>query len=253
MIESTKTSSNRWARLPNQWMADDGLKFFRGGSEQGTSMAALKVLVAILVHAENNSVAKAGPFQGSAAMSYTELCNLTGLSRGKVSSGIKKLKAGDFVSVAREGQGGRNRFFLAHYGANDRYAPLPVKKMWAGGMPNGELKFLRGLSGKNQSEFLALKLYLLLCGNRDKRTGAAKISFEGIFRRSGIPEARIRSALSVLYDHGLVRRLEQKQPGIDKRNPPNEYFIRGLDQPRTGGELDSAVAPARISVAAQPA
>lgn len=250
MGEHTKTSSNLWARLPNQWMAEDGLKFFRGGAEQGVSMAALKVLVAILCHAENNSVAKAGPNQGSAALSYTELCNLTGLSRGKVSSGIKKLKEGAFVTVAREGQGGRNRFFLAHYGPNDRYAPLPLKKMWAGGLPSGEMKFLRSLSGKNRSEFLALKLYLLLCGTRDKRTGAAKISYEGIYRRSGIPEARIRGALSVLYDHGLVRRLEEKQPGADKRNPPNAYFIRGLDQPRTGGDAEGEASPARDSIAA---
>lgn len=250
MAEKTKTSSNLWARLPNHWMAEDGLKFFRGGAEQGTSMAALKIYVAILVHAENNSAAKAGPYQGSAALTYTELCNLTGLSRGKVSSGIKKLKAGEFLTVAREGKGGMNRFFLAHYGPSDRYAPLPVKKMWAGGLPSGEMKFLRGLSGKNQSEFLALKLYLLLCGTRDKRTGAAKISYEGIFRRSGIPEARIRGALSVLYDHGLVRRLEEKQPGADKRNPPNEYFIRGLDQPRKGDDAEGEASPARDAVAA---
>lgn len=192
-------------------------------------MAALKVYVAVLVHAENNSLPKAGPHQGSASLSYTELGNLTGLSRGMISAGITKLKEGGFVMTTPEGRGRRNRFFLSDYGPSNRYAPLPVNKMWAGGLPSGELRFLRALSGKNRSEFIGLKLYLLLCSLRDRRTGAAKISYEGIHRRTGIPEARISNGLSVLYDHRLVRRLTEKQPGDDKKNPPNEYFILGLE------------------------
>ncbi len=224
---STRYASN-WARMPNAWLATDGLLFFRGGKERGASMAALKVMLAIMVHAENNPLAKAGDNQGSAALTYTELSVLTGLSRGMVSAGIKKLQEGEFVRVEQEGQGGRNRYFLADYGPRDRYVPLPLDRLWAGGAGSGEMKLLHALSSRRHSDFNALKLYILLCGMRDRRTGAAKISYEGIYRRSRIPEARIRAALSVLYDHRLVRRVEEKSPTPDKRNPPNEYYILGL-------------------------
>lgn len=219
-----------WARFPNQWLSDDRLKFFLGSEERAKSMAALKLLVAILLHAENNSVEKAGRFQGSAALSYRQLATMTGSSREMVSAGIKKLKEGNFVRVETEGQGGRNRYFLFDYGPTDRYAQIPAGKVWGASKGFGEMAFLRALSSRRHADFNALRLYLLLCGMRDRKTGAAKISYEGIFKRSGISEARIWAALSVLYDHRMVRKLQEKSPTEDKKNPPNEYEILGLGQ-----------------------
>lgn len=63
--------------------------------------------------------------------------------------------------------------------------------------------------------------------NRDRRRGDAMISYERINEQAGIPEAKIRQAISVLIEHRLID-VDREKATPDKRNHPNHYIVLGL-------------------------
>ncbi|RUX73387.1 hypothetical protein EN925_00860 [Mesorhizobium sp. M7A.F.Ca.US.006.04.2.1] len=190
------------------------------------STAALKVLLAIVVRAENKSTAQAAQTQGSACMSYDELIDLTDLSRAMISSAVKLLTSAGIVIVKREGRGGKNRYFLTGYGETDRYGKIPNKTLYRQA-PSDRLSALHELSCRRESDMNALKLYLLFCAFRDGKTNAAMIGYERIWIYTGIPEAKIRRAISVLIEHGFIQ-VDRDRSSAEKKNHPNRYEILGL-------------------------
>lgn len=220
-------SAGRFARLPNRWINDDGLRDFRVVAKlRGETGAALKLYVAILLRAENKAREKAGPHQGSASLTYAELEDLTDLSRSMVAKGVKRLKAAGLVTVAAEGQGRKSRYFVAGYGAGDTYGRLPVARLYGQGSMT-QVRFLHDLSLRNEADINALKIYLLLCAVYDRGRQGAMIGYALIERRTGISQSRIRRALSVLYEHGLVRAQAADAPE-DGKNAPHIYRILGI-------------------------
>ncbi len=214
----------RWARLPLAWIHDQRLAEFSGGRDLGSSMAALKVLVAILFHAENKTAKEAGPEQGSASLTYDELMVMTGLSRSMVRTGALRLCKAGLIAIEHEGQGRKNRYFVADYSVG-AWGKIPYRRV-AGGRSGKELQLLHELTCKSWADLDALKLYLLLIAHRDKRTGCAMIGYAKIEESSGIWREKIRPAISLLIAHYLVRVEQEKTPG--QYNTPNCYRILGL-------------------------
>lgn len=220
-------AAGRFARLPNAWILDDGLRQLRTvASARGETGAALKVFVAILLRAENKTPAEAGALQGSAALTYTELEALTDLSRGMVAKGVKRLKALELVSVTPEGQGRKSRYFVRHYGVEDRYGRMAVARLYGQGSTT-QVRFLHELSVRNEADVNALKVYLLICAAYDRSRQGSMISYKLIESRTGISQSRIRRALSVLYEHGLVR-ASAGEIAEEGKNPPHIYRVLGL-------------------------
>ena len=80
------------------------------------SSAALKVLLAFLLRAENKAIGKAGPNQGSVSFSYDQLMSLAHLSRAMVSAAVKLLQSVGIVSVKKQGGSRKNCYFWNAYG-----------------------------------------------------------------------------------------------------------------------------------------
>ncbi len=220
-------TARRFARLPNRWIFDGGLERFRTSpSHRGVTGAALKVLVAILLRAEHAAAASAGPNQGSAALTYSELEQLTDLSRAMVSKGLRRLEAEDLISTTREGQGGKGRYRLSGYGPDDTYGRMSVSALYGQGSTE-RIRWLHQISLRNEADLNAIKLYLLFCAHANKESWSTTIGYTKIEEKTGINDGRTRRALSVLYEHNLVR-VRRIQDGVDGRNPPNTYDILGL-------------------------
>lgn len=221
-------AAGRFARLPNQWIYDEGLREFSASpTRRGASGAALKVLIALLLKAENKSSAAAGPTQGSVSLTYEELEELTDLSRASISRGIKMLKSRQLITVVQEGRGRRNRYFITGYGAADTYGRMSVVRLY-GGPNTTRVRVLHELSTRNEADVNALKLYLLFCGVYDRQRAGALISYKNIAQLTGVGEGKIRRALSVLYEHDLVKVTTPDTPAVEGQNPPNLYRILGL-------------------------
>jgi predicted transcriptional regulator len=215
-----------WSRLPSQWIHNEDLRLFQAGKYLGKSVAALKVLLAVALCAENNSADKAGRNQGSAGLSYDELMSLTDLSRPMVAAGVKLLCGSGIVAVEGEGQGRKNRYFLSGYGVGEPWGKLPNKRLYRNARTD-RIMALHEFSCRRVSDLNALKLYLLLTAFRDVRKNYAMIGYEKIWDYTGIPEAKIRRAISVLIEQGMIR-VDQEKGTADKRNHPNRYEILGL-------------------------
>jgi hypothetical protein len=217
--------SPKWARLPLRWIHDGDLTKFRGGSQLGNSVAALKILLAVLLRAENKSPDNVVATQGSASLSYDDLMEMSGLSRSMIASGIKRLRELGRLSVSREGRGGKNRYFVAEY-TKGAWGRIPFRAVVGQG-DGKRARLLHEMSCKRSSDLNALKLYLLLCAHRNRGSPYAMIGYDRIHYATGILRPRIRQAISILIEHGLVMVDHDKAP-TEVRNTPNSYYILGL-------------------------
>lgn len=217
----------RWSRLPTAWINQGGLKAFRSRERLlGATMAGLKILIAVLLTAENNSAAEIGPGQGSASLSYDDLMDSTGLSRGSIAQGVALLRDAGIVTVRQEGRGKRNRYFMRDYGAGDHYTKISNLALYRHPSTT-RVTVLCELSTRSEADANALKLYLLLCAVKDRKSAFAMVSYERINEVTGIPEAKIRPAISVLIEHRLID-VDREKSTSEKRNHPNRYVILGL-------------------------
>lgn len=179
-----------FVRLPNDWIEQGGLKDFKWTPGQGA--ANLAALMALVVIAHN-----ADPDTGIARLTYDALSDATGLSRSKLSAGLKVLAAKGIV--ARK-QNGRSGFLLADYKDPCTWGQLPARGLYQHGVITAFAEFKL----RQAAELNALKLYLLFVSRRDRNTNMAHITYDQIEERSGVPRGSIKRALNVLAANGLV-------------------------------------------------
>lgn len=218
---------DRWSRLPTAWIVRGGLVDFAAGKNLGESMAAMKILVAILLLAKNARVDANDPDQGSVMIDYDDLMGLTDLSRAMVSAGIKRLEALGRITVTRGKRGEPSRYHLPEYGAEDHWTKISNRRMFRG-LNSARIGVLHDLSPRRVSDLDALKLYLLFSAMQDKSGGGAMLGYDKITEYSGIPQNRIRRAVSVLVEQKLITVSEGPDPEIETHNPPNRYRLLGI-------------------------
>lgn len=225
-MRPAKSAAQRWSRVPTEWIRSLGLKSFRAGRQLGVSVAALKVLVAVILHAENKAGGEAGIDQGSAALSYDQLTQLADLSRAMVAHGTRRLERLGILAVDHGRRGAPNRYRLVGYEEGRPWAKIPNRR-WFRNADSDRIAALHELSCRRECDLNALKLYLLFSAFRDNRSRHAMIGYEKIEEYSGIASGKIRQAISVLVEHALIAVDRDKDPK-DKLNHPNKYEILGL-------------------------
>jgi len=216
----------RWSRLPTLWIHSQGLASFRGGRRRGGSIAALKLYVAILLNAENNASGEAGSNQGSAALSYDVLAEMTDLSRAMIAQAGRLLIREGLVQIDKGGRGSPNRYRLVGYEKTHPWGKV-ANRRWFGSPLKEGIATLHNLSCRRECDLNALKLYLLFCAFAHNFTHVAMIGYDKIEDYTGIATNRIRQGLSVLIEHGLIS-VDREKSADDKRNHPNRYKILGL-------------------------
>ncbi|ACA15394.1 hypothetical protein M446_0840 [Methylobacterium sp. 4-46] len=188
------------SRLPCGWVLDGGLRLFRGdGARVGRSAAALKLLLALAVTAEED---------GSALLSCAQLAALAGLTQSLIVSG-KRLLA-DYGLVRVEAEGRRTRLALTRYGPDHRAARIRHDPAYRAN-PAAEIRGLRALSCRRSGHLDALKLYILLCalageeGAREGAQGGPVALPAGLAADLlNLTILRLSAALALLRDQGLA-------------------------------------------------
>lgn len=106
----------RFSSLPTWWVRHSGLIDFKGGSQAGSSIAALKVVIGLsLVMDFHTKTAKS---------SITDLERLTGLSRPMVCKGIRALEELEIVEINRDEH--VHQYKLTMQDGDSGWAKLPV-------------------------------------------------------------------------------------------------------------------------------
>lgn len=221
-----------WVKLPTGWIRDkDNLplrKFVLRDANKSNFTAALMLYICIAHHIrrkENGSCPT-----GWAMLSYSQLQNITNLSREKISAGLSILRKKNLVEINTNSK--TNLYSLVGYNNKGGWAKLPAKRLYDKKIAH--IKPFLEFKIRQRVELDALKLYLVLIAFRDNIKNHATPSYETISNYTGIPLRNIRSAISLLVNHDMIHVQKYGDLNqIDKRN--NFYRIVGIDGQRHAG------------------
>ncbi len=156
-----------------------------------------------------------------ARLTYDELNVLTGLSRERISAGLKKLV--DEQMIWR--LDGSGSYGLTGFGAGKRWAKLPGSALTSVGgtsfLPFSHFKL------RSKHELNALKMHLYFAHVRDKAQAYSEVSFETIFKRLGVQERDIPIANSLLLSCGILVRTKAMETTDAKQHGANNYYLNG--------------------------
>ncbi len=197
----------RFGSFPTWWIRDQGptLKAFRGGANSGSSIAALKILVALAVLCDFSS--------RKAKSSISDLEVLTGLSRPMVLKGIVVLE--DLAIITTDRSGHINEYKLLKSSIEDTWAKVPSDLI---------RQKLKEILNRGVVPLTALKIYLVLVSIRPNQSTKVSLSHEKLRDFTGIQKHHVRSGLDILFSHGFIH-IEKV---MSEKNPHNVYHLRGI-------------------------
>lgn len=208
----------KWVSLPTRWIEGGGLKQF-AWKEQGSDATASLICLMLIAHHTDNS--------GLARLTYDQFGMFAGLSRAKISNGLKILE--DAALIIRRD---RSVYQLVNYNPSvSGWGMLPAKGLYSGG---GSVPFFKGLFLRSRVELDALKIYLLFVARRDSNRNCIDLSYDKISEYSGIGRAKIPSALTLLSVNDLIRS-ERMKSNINDFATSNSYRLSYLDSYKHGG------------------
>lgn len=210
-----------FVKMPSAWINDGGLSNFTWKSNGSDNLAALMVLIVITQHMD--------PDDGVARLTFTQLSDMAGIGREKVSRALDILEARGLIERWTDG---RSTYQIVGYDQAAGWAKLPVKGLYH----NGVVSAFQDFRLRRRAELDALKLYLLFAARRSNDTNLAKIGYDKIESYTGIARPFIRSALSVLGAHGLVQ-IERFDSSISDSGVANAYRLSHLDSYRHMGTI----------------
>ncbi|MDP9666632.1 UNVERIFIED_ORG: transcription initiation factor IIE alpha subunit [Pseudomonas cremoricolorata] len=199
----------RFSKCPTWWIRTDektGLKkFSAGGGHIGTSIAALKCILAISVSIDFSS--------RKAKLSISDLEALTGLSRPKVLDGLKRLDELKIIQVDKKSH--THVYELTEGPQDAKWGKVPFERI---------RKHLREIPNRGVTPLTALKIYLVLVSVRRNDTNAVPIGYDTLVEYTGAQRSHIRSGLDILYSHMLIR-ITQSDESKERHNV---YTISGI-------------------------
>ena len=208
-------ANREFVRLPSKWILEHGLYSFpwRNGGAGSDNVAALMALTVIAHKAEDET--------GIARVTYDQFCDLTFLSRAKVSSGLDVLEKIEVVE--RQPDDARSTFQLANYSVSGGWAKLPFKSMYA----FGSIAAFKDFRLRKPAELDALKLFFLLVAMRNNKANVALIGYDKIELYTAIPRNRIKTAISFLASLSLIY-VEHLPSRESEHGTANAYRIVGI-------------------------
>jgi DNA-binding transcriptional ArsR family regulator len=204
-----------WARLPSKWIEDGGLQDLQWTKTDasGSDNAAALMVLAPVAHVADD--------EGLASCTYDRLALATGLSRSKISNGLAVLAE---LGVIERKLAGRSSIQLVNFGNGHSWSKLPARRLYSGGRIMGFQHFTL----RSMAELHALKLYYLFARRRSNETNMAHLSYDKIEDYAAIERHRIKPAISVLLNAGLVH-VERTESLSNERGTANAYRLAHID------------------------
>lgn len=216
-----------WARMPSYWIREEDVLLLRTmrwvDPDKANQIAGL-MLYMVLVHHASTEPTIDKPEAGLCSLTYSELSEITGLSRAKVAGGLSVLINLNIISQI--GTGRNNIYKIAKFDAKSGWAKLPAK-----GLYSRDLKSIPAFQRfhlRSKNELNALKLYLLVVALRNDKTNYAQVGYERINHYTGIHRNEIKSAASLLINLGLIQ-VDSGSSEINDHATSNMYRLCYLE------------------------
>lgn len=217
----------QWVKMPSYWIRDPErlplatLKWV--GPTKADQIAALMLYIVLVHHATDEPDADS-PTKGVCRLTYDKLAGITGLSRAKISGGLKLLVNLGLVSVS--GANTRPVYKIEDYSSPRGWAKLPAKGLYTPSYDR--VAPFHHFHLRSRNELNALKIYLVIVAFRHNDTNHAQIGYDRISELTGVHKGDIRLALSLLINLGLIQ-LTKTQSKINEFSTSNMYRLCHLD------------------------
>lgn len=192
---------------------DNALHAFKGSSNTGIHIAALKCLLAFAIKNDFNT--------RKCSVTLDELETLTGLSRPMVIKGYKCLEGLGYIQVEKEGC--RNIYTLAtdpEITKQQRWFMVPKRKIE---------EQLATFPNRGKAALAALKIYIQLLASRPNQLDRMNFSYNSLVEKTGVYRQLIPRGLDILYNNNLITVLRSTESKTGY-NPPNQYTLLGIKQ-----------------------
>lgn len=210
-----------WNQVPSALLREK-LPLLKWGRLEGGSTArdtaALMLYVAMIFRQEEQEFENV--VRKIADVSYDGLSDSTGLSRGLISQGLKRLV--ELGLIVQHGSL-QKRFYELQWGTTGAWFKLPCRAV----MKKGVITPFLAFTLRSKHELNALKLYLYLASARDNSLPYTVSSYETIYKYIDVQERDIRKAISVLIAAGLLRNVARFDTGNNTSLGANHYYLAG--------------------------
>lgn len=196
----------KWSSFPRWWI-DDRLSKFTGGLDAGVHMAALRVYLGITLHSDFNT--RLG------APTWDLLGEVTGLSRPMIGKGLLALATKGILEI--DSSSYRHQYKLVSLSEAPGFVKVPRNRL---------RKELAKMPTRGAHALDCLKLYLALLRLRQRNSFQVPISHRKIVDWTGIKPNRIRAAIDVLINHGLIHVTIAESSSLG--HPHNVYQLLGF-------------------------
>lgn len=119
---------------------------------------------------------------------------------------------------------GRSTIQLTNFGNGHTWSKLPARGLYFG----GRIIAFQHFTLRSMAELHALKLYHLFARRRSNQTNMAHLSYDKIEEYTDIERHRIKPAISVLLNAGLVH-VERTESRSNLLGTANAYRLAYLD------------------------
>lgn len=228
---------SRWVRYPGQ---GGGLKAFSWQEpNRSRSIAGLMLYIALLhnVHEQATSLHPAG----TARVSYTDLQDITGLSRTVIAAGLRKLEEQNIIRINKEGKTSTYQLVDAYF--EKEWGKLPFRALYKSGKSIG---FFYDLKLRKKVELDALKVYLLIVAFRDSALNYMSMAYPKISEYTGVQKNHIKSAVSFLVVNNLIQVDQLSNAETREQDPTNRvnhYRLVGIGAQHFGNMDTEALTP----------
>jgi len=215
----------KWVKMPTGRIGDQGnpfLKKFIWQKQNKADQVAMLIIYLVLLHHSENGVS---------SISYMGLQGITGLSRAKISAGIKLLVENDMIEKDKSSQ--KNSYKIKSYD-DVPWGKTPARGLY--GKEDKTVNLLNKFTLRNKNELNALKLYYLVIAMRDSQSNCANMSYETITKYTGIIRNNIKSAISLLINLGLIQ-LESAWNQKSDYGVANQYRLTHVDTGKHRGTV----------------
>lgn len=216
-----------WSRMPSYWLRDpqkfplSAMKW--AGGNKANQIAALMIYI-VLVHAASDKPSAGNLKIGVSKLTYTEIGNITGLSRAKISGGLKILL--DLGAILSVGLGRNNAYEIVSFENKGGWAKLPAKGLYSKDF--SKIQAFHQFHLRSKNELNAMKVYLIITALRNDATNYAQVGYVKISEYTGIHRNEIKSAISLLINLGLIQ-VDSAKSGINEYATVNMYRLCHLE------------------------
>lgn len=204
--------TDRWIKVDLWWIEEGRIFKSLRKNNAGSNIAALKTYIAIALEANFKT--------RNSQISYSQLEEITGLSRPMVARAIKILIEREIIKKDGIGRGATNSYQLIDKEVG--WAKLPYQSLKSS---------LKDFSNRGVVCMYALKNLLVIAKFRDNKKTYTQITHETLVNKTGTPTNKIKAANDILITHGLIR-LVRINDGTKISTKANIYGMTGLTDNR---------------------